>query len=104
MDTASNHYQDRRFAPRTDISSPVSYKYADQDQYKQAMLINISKTGALIAFNEEFEIDDHIFIKIKSLEEAEHPIEILVDTVRNGGSAAGYQHCYGCTILDMVDE
>ena len=96
--------EDRRYYERTEICSPVKYRLSEEDDYKEALLINISETGALIGVNEELGMDTHIYMKMESDEVNQQPIKILVDTVRNAETIEGYQYCYGCMILDVIDE
>jgi len=101
MQPEPNISAERRYYNRTEIECAVAYRPFKQEEYKQAVLINISETGALIAVNEKLGIDAQIFLKLESTDENEQPIQMLAETVRSSERLNGYEYCYGCMILDV---
>lgn len=101
MEPKPNNYVDRRYYNRTDIDCSITYRPFQQENYKDAVLINISETGALIGVHEELGIDAQIYLKIESTDENEQSIQMLAETVRSADMLDGYEYCYGCMILDV---
>ncbi|MFW2373914.1 MAG: PilZ domain-containing protein [Gammaproteobacteria bacterium] len=92
---------DRRYYNRTDIGCHVTYKLFNEEKYKDAVLVNISETGALLGVSEELNIDTHLYLIVESTDEYEQPIQMLAETIRTADSIEGYAYCYGCMILDV---
>jgi len=101
MEPLPNNNDDRRYYNRTDVGCHVVYKPFNEEDFREARLINISETGALIGVNEKLDIDTHLYLKIESTEEDEQPIQMLAETIRSAEKIEGYDYCYGCMILDV---
>jgi len=92
---------DRRYYKRTGIDCHLVYKLIHEENYKDAVLVNISETGALIGVNEKLDLDTHLNLLLESTEENEQPIQMMAVTIRSADTIDGYAYCYGCMILDV---
>ena len=55
-------FEEKRIAPRIDISHPVKYKDKSAESWKMAFLINQSDTGILLASQNNIETGCTIFV------------------------------------------
>ena len=101
MEPVPNTNIDRRYYNRTDIGCQVTYKPFNEENYKDAILVNISETGALIGVNEKLDLDSHLYLILESSDKDEQPIQMLAETIRTAETIDGYAYCYGCMILDV---
>jgi len=104
MEPVHSNNLDRRYYNRTEIDCHVVYKLINDENHKDAVLVNISEAGALIGVNEKLDLGTHLYLLLEPAEENEQPIQMLSETIRSADTVDGYAYSYGCMILDVVSD
>lgn len=96
--------KDKRTFPRRDIYMSIQYRLNNDEPYKEGMLVNLSRNGALIFAPDKLELQTSITIVISPDSAASgKPIQVIASIVRAISKTNKSCHSYGCRILNIDD-
>ncbi|RTZ74254.1 MAG: hypothetical protein DSZ00_04845 [Gammaproteobacteria bacterium] len=88
---------ERRTSPRVERHGPVSFRTAEDSDYRTGFLANISTTGAMLWLEEELEIGDEIEVVMQS-EFDPAPVHMKMRVTRMLPQPRNGFRGYGCSL------